>query len=83
MRFFFSPDGAAVFLPASFFSAGALPAGAFPAVVPAGALVADLGAISVMDAAISQFCGSKCRVMRESVRFGCGLDVVDEIGVVC
>ena len=28
VRFFFSPDGAAVFLPASFFSAGALPAGA-------------------------------------------------------
>jgi hypothetical protein len=33
VRFFFSPEGAAVFLPASFFSAGALPAGALPAVV--------------------------------------------------
>lgn len=33
VRFFLSPDGAAVFLPASFFSAGALPAGALPAVV--------------------------------------------------
>ena len=33
MRFFFSPAGAAVFLPASFFSAGALPAGALPPVV--------------------------------------------------
>ena len=32
-RFFFSPAGAAVFLPASFFSAGALPAGALPPVV--------------------------------------------------
>lgn len=28
-----SPEGAAVFLPASFFSAGALPAGALPPVV--------------------------------------------------
>ncbi len=33
LRFFFSPEGAEVFLPASFFSAGALPAGALPAVV--------------------------------------------------
>lgn len=30
--FFFSPDGGAVFFPASFFSAGAFPAGAFPPV---------------------------------------------------
>lgn len=32
LRFFLSPEGAAVFLPASFFSAGALPAGALPPV---------------------------------------------------
>jgi hypothetical protein len=45
VRFFFSPDGAAVFLPASFFSAGAFPpAGALPPVV--GVLVAAFGAIS-------------------------------------
>jgi hypothetical protein len=30
--FFFSPEGAAVFFPASFFSAGAFPAGALPPV---------------------------------------------------
>jgi|TARA_R110002003_G_scaffold76_1_gene6952 membrane associated rhomboid family serine protease len=33
VRFFLSPEGAAVFLPASFFSAGAFPAGALPPVV--------------------------------------------------
>lgn len=43
-RFFFSPVAAEVFLPASFFSAGALPAtGALPPVE--GVLVAALGGI--------------------------------------
>ena len=46
LRFFFSPAGAAVFLPASFFSAGALPAGALPPVV--GFFSAAFGGI-VMD----------------------------------
>lgn len=43
-RFFFSPVGGAVFLPASFFSAGAFPAGALPPVE--GFFSAALGAIS-------------------------------------
>jgi hypothetical protein len=49
VRFFFSPAGTAVFLPASFFSAGALPAGAFPAVegffsaAALGGISSDLG----------------------------------------
>jgi len=43
VRFFFSPEGAAVFLPASFFSAGALPAGALPPVE--GVFAAGLGGI--------------------------------------
>jgi len=43
-RFFFSPEAAgAVFFPASFFSAGALPAGAFPPVL--GFFSAALGGI--------------------------------------
>ena len=46
LRFFLSPDGAAVFLPASFFSAGALPAGALPPVE--GFFSAALGAISTI-----------------------------------
>jgi hypothetical protein len=47
-RFFFSPEGAAaVFFPASFFSAaGALPAGALPPVV--GFFSAALGGILMM-----------------------------------
>ena len=44
LRFFLSPEGAAVFLPASFFSAGAFPAGALPPVD--GFFSAALGAIS-------------------------------------
>lgn len=44
LRFFFSPAGAAVFLPASFFSAGAFPpAGALPPVE--GFFSAALGGI--------------------------------------
>lgn len=45
LRFFLSPDGAAVFFPASFFSAGAFPpAGALPPVE--GFFSAALGGIS-------------------------------------
>ncbi len=43
LRFFLSPEGAAVFLPASFFSEGVLPAGALPPVE--GFFSAALGGI--------------------------------------
>ena len=47
LRFFLSPEGAAVFLPASFFSAGALPAGALPPVE--GFFSAAFGAILIFE----------------------------------
>ena len=82
MRFFFSPDGAAVFLPASFFSAGALPAVVLPAVL-AGAFCADLGAISRCGwLQIASVGASKSQSERKNARFGCGWDVVDELDVI-
>ena len=71
MRFFLSPDGAAVFLPASFFSAGALPAVVLPAVL-AGAFVADLGAISIVVAAMALVGASESQSERKNALFGCG-----------
>ena len=82
MRFFFSPDGAAVFLPASFFSAGALPAVVLPAVL-AGAFCADLGAISDAVSAIASIQASESQSERKNARFGCGLDVVMDLDVIC
>jgi hypothetical protein len=71
VRFFLSPEGAAVFLPASFFSAGALPAGALPPVVGVfwalGGILSDLvelgkkGGFELKAEALSEMELAECR----------------------
>ena len=80
VRFFLSPEGAAVFLPASFFSvAGALPAGALPAVVCEKKCKSDKCDCLRLEIASKTYLGSGgLRGGHFDCGFGCSLKVLND-----